>query len=433
MSTEQTTRFERVLPGLFDELADTRTPAYLEAAIERASSGPQRPSWMFSGRWLSRGITTRTAPVARMPWRQLGVLALIALLLAVALAAYVGSQQRRPAPPFGPAANGAVAFAQYGDIYVADRPGGDPRPLVAGPEDDRSPMFSPDGTKLTFMRSTPGHDDGSLMIADADGTNVVKVATEASFGAEFRSGWSFAPDGRSLMAVAHIGGEYRVLIRPVDPAAAQIVLDIRLPCCQQEIEYPRFRPTNPQEILVVAELEAKGRRGLYVYDLATGGTRTIVGPADGTYPQDVAWLPDGEHIIYGRFNPHIVAADGSGDQAFDAVRGRVGSFSNDGTRIVAEYGGDGEKRAIVRIDEVGEPVVIACGPGTDIANQEEPPPDVACPTGWIWSPDDSLLLGAVPHGSSSSYLQADTETGQVTELNMGGRDFGTPTWQRVAP
>ena len=41
--TEQT-RFDRVLPGLFDELAAARTPDYLEAAIERASSRPQRPA-----------------------------------------------------------------------------------------------------------------------------------------------------------------------------------------------------------------------------------------------------------------------------------------------------------------------------------------------------------------------------------------------------
>ncbi len=93
MSTERTTRFERVLPGLFDELAGTRTPAYLEAAIERASSGPQRPSWTFPGRWLPVDITTRTAPFVRVPWGQIGVIVLTGLLLAVVLAAYIGSQR----------------------------------------------------------------------------------------------------------------------------------------------------------------------------------------------------------------------------------------------------------------------------------------------------------------------------------------------------
>ena len=88
-------RFDRALPGLFVELASASTPDYLEAAIERASSRPQRPAWTYPGRWLPVDITTQAAPAARMPWRQLGILALIGLLLAVAAVAY----RRRPARP----------------------------------------------------------------------------------------------------------------------------------------------------------------------------------------------------------------------------------------------------------------------------------------------------------------------------------------------
>ena len=40
--------------------------------------------------------------------------------------------------------------------------------------------------------------------------------------------WSFAPDGRSLIAVGTIDGEKRVVIRPVDQAAALSVLDMQL-------------------------------------------------------------------------------------------------------------------------------------------------------------------------------------------------------------
>ena len=80
-------RFDRALPALFVELASASTPDYLETAIERASSRPQRPAWTYPGRWLPVDITTQAAPAARMPWRQLGILALIGLLLAVAAVA----------------------------------------------------------------------------------------------------------------------------------------------------------------------------------------------------------------------------------------------------------------------------------------------------------------------------------------------------------
>ena len=344
----------------------------------------------------------------------------------------VASPTARPAltaPQFGLAGNGVIALAKDGDIFVADRPGGDLRPLVAGPEDDRSPMFSPDGTRLAFLRDTG---QGSfLMVADPDGTNVVAIPLE-SRDLEY---WSFAPDGRSLMAVGSIGGEERVFIRPVDPRAAPTVLDVQLlnPSMLRSWAIPTFNPTNPQEILVVGQLEPDGPRGLHVYDLATGGIRTIVEPADEQF-QDIAWLPDGEHIIYRvGLDPRVVAADGSGDRAFDALRGRFSPLSNDGTRVVAERGGEGVQTPrppeIVPINGEDEHVVLACGPGTDI---ECPSP----PTDWIWSPDDSMLIGTVYHETSSgglaeTYLLVDTRTGQVTELDWV--DVGTPAWQRVAP
>ena len=448
MTMHRTTRVDPILPELFAELADARTPDYLEAAIERASSQSRRPAWTYPGRWLPMQITTQAAPVARMPWRQVGVLALIGLLIALAIAAvYVGSQLRRLPDPVGPAGNGVIALAKGGDIYVADRPGGDLRPLVTGPEDDSDPMFSPDGTKLAFMRSIDAeHDDSALMIADADGTDVVQVATEASFGAESRSEWSFAPDGRSLMAVAQIADEKRIIIRPVDPAAALSVLDVRLPGSWMEISWsggPTFRPTNPQEILVAAhvgpwvEPALSGQEGdpnpygLYVYDLAAGGFRTIVDQAAGEYVQDVAWLPDGEHIMYRiGSNFHIVAADGSGDHALDALKNRTRSpLSNDGTRIVIEDEGvvlpgddDLQMRSmVVRIDGEGKPVELACGLGMKIK----------CAWSWTWSPDDSMLIGTTHDETSSTYLQADPDTGQVTELDWV--DLGDPAWQRVAP
>ena len=365
----------------------------------------------------------------------LGGAAAVVVVATLALGLYFnrpGDVASQPSPsPI--AANGVIAVAKDGDILVADRPGGDLRPLVAGPEHDAQPMFSPDGTRLAFLRDTG---QGSfLMVADADGTNVVQIPLGRL--ETYGSPWSFAPDGRSLMTVARIDGASRVVVRPVDPAAALAVLDIRLPDADMLIEVPTFNPTNPQEILVVAQLVPDGRPpGLYVYNLATGGIRTIVEPADEQYVMDPAWLPDGERITYSlRFDPYVVAADGSGDQAFDALRGRVSPLSNDGTRIVAECCGEGEaepRMLIVPIDGDGEPVPLACGPGTDIE----------CPgrwTDWIWSPDDSMLIGTVYHDTSSTgegpltetYLLVDPNTGQVTELDW--RDVGIPAWQRIAP
>jgi hypothetical protein len=247
-----------------------------------------------------------------------------------------------------------------------------------------------------------------------------------------------------------------IFIRPVDPAAVPTVLDVELggSMILAQSGGPSFNPTNATEILVLGQRDADGPRGIYVYDLATGAVRTIVEPVDDQYLFDAAWLPDGR-ITYRSAGPvndaRVVAADGSGDHASDALRGQVSPISNDGTRIVAERDGEGDQAprlVIAPINGDGEPVVLACGPGTEIECPQPPEPTQRRPR-WVWSPDDSMLLAIILNIGESptpgcdtapsceagpwweTYLLVDAVTGHVTELDW--RDVGTPAWQPVAP
>jgi dipeptidyl aminopeptidase/acylaminoacyl peptidase len=267
-------RFDRALPDLFVELASASTPDYLEAAIEQASSRPQRPSWTFPGRWIPMEITTRTAPVARMPWRQLGILAILGLLLAIAAVAYVGSQRTRPAPYFGLAANGAVAVERNGDIYAMNQAAGTESAISVGPDIDTAPVYTRDGTRIAFERA-----DGSqrlIMVANADGSGIEQVTPEALAGI---AQWTFSPDGSEVLVATEGTGQVDLMALAADGSGELRPLGTQLLAGARAIDGVGYRPPDGQEILVGAILAGEQHRGIYVIDAQSGETlRTIVEP-----------------------------------------------------------------------------------------------------------------------------------------------------------
>jgi dipeptidyl aminopeptidase/acylaminoacyl peptidase len=424
---------DRILFAWFHGDATTTPPAEpLARAIE--STRTVRPRMALVARvgssWVgadgARGASARHRPAFGVALAVLLVLALVGGAMLVGSRLF--SQPFKPTPFL--TGNGVIAVAKDGDIFVADRPGGDLRPLLTGPEDDTDPLFSPDGTKLAFLR------DGALMLADADGTNVVQVASgPIDFGR-----WRFSPDGRSVVGISGSAledGTHRVAVLPVDPAAELINLDIALHDGGEGIvEWggPEFRPTNPQEILIVGTLQPEGPRGIYVYDLATNAIRTVLEPAG--YLHDVVWTPDGASITYDltdqtRLQARVIAADGSGDRPLLNAPGtkqyhRVSRWSNDGTRTVIAI--LGHEQLVVSTSGDGMAVEIACPP------RGEGSDDIVCPDLWIWSPDDSMLVGTFEDDirGMQTFL-ADPATGVVTKLDWDVGLDDPQAWQRVAP
>src|SRR4051812_34006178 len=122
-------------------------------------------------------------------------LKLIALGSAAALAL---SGLATPAQAAFPGTNGLVAFERGGpamepdfDIYNVS-PGGGEGPLTTNTVDDRTPAYSPDGTKIAFARGAGEGRD--LWMMDANGANQVARATGP--GADLDPSWS--PDGTRI-------------------------------------------------------------------------------------------------------------------------------------------------------------------------------------------------------------------------------------------
>ena len=440
-------RIDRRLPDLFVELANASTPDYLEAAIEEASSRPQRPAWTFPGRWLPVQITTQATPVARMPWRQLGILALIGILLAAAAVAYVGSRRTiSPAPLYGLAENGVIAISKAGDIHTVDHATGAVRPLITGPETDRRPEFFRDGTKIAFQRRAANDVGWTIMVANADGTGIVPAIPSPIDGLV---GWSMSPAGDAILVTSLESGRVQSAVHSIDGARPPTTIDALLSSDPAPDELPTWRPPDGREILVVSHTPDLTSRGVHVVDAATGQrVRTLVDPSTDAGVWTAGWSTDGAHVSYGltTWGPNfplirtrIVGADGGGDRPLDVGAGinydPVNSdWSNDRSRIVVVHqdATDGTAERVLVLPTTGSesrPVELrcnlsgpgACHPGTNIGNII-----------WRWSPDDRVLLGSlIDEQRNELTFLASPDTGLITPTDWNATD--PVTWQRLAP
>jgi Tol biopolymer transport system component len=274
------------------------------------------------------------------------------------------------------------------------------------------------------------------MIANPDGTGRVQATREPLAGLQ---SWTLSPDGRDLLVMTDDGGGSKLAELAVDASGKPTPVDISPPVTLDGDAPAMYRPPDGREILVVAWPAGSATRGIYAVDAGSATLRTIVEPSVDSDVCAAAWSSTGDTLVYCAFDPvgdgarfraHVVSADGTGSRllnpgpgvAYDASQS---DWSNDGTRLVVVSGeasdGTGERVVIMSIAGDAPPVEIAC----------EPTGEDKCADEWIWSPDDTMLLGVTAVDGSTSYQLADPNTGQVTPTDWTGT--GPPSWQRSAP
>jgi hypothetical protein len=431
MTMDRSNRVERGLPALFDELAQARTPDYLEAAIERASARRQRPFWTFPERLLPMEIAITRVPVTRLPWRQLGVVALIALLLATAVALYVGSQTPRLPAPFGPAANGVVALGRQGDLYVVDTRTTAERLVVGGPDTDEWIGFTPDGTRGVFIRWGP--DSGAMTAAKVGTVELGREAQPVFVQKDILHGGEpieVAPNGRDLAFSAFNFGtpDIRISVGALDGSAFHTFQDVPV----ADYGGLAFLAPDGRELVYVARSVNAHTHDIRALDVATGETRAIALTALGNdIFGNVSAAPDGKHIAYalksstGAVSVHVVGTDGSDDRMVGHAPGATfeawPQWDPQGRRLLIERdGGDG----IVR------PVIVDLGGGPDVVVDTTISPNGA---GKAWAPDGLSILAQRTTAEDKPLQQElwDARTGRVTTVSWPSTT--SPAWQRLAP
>ena len=344
-----------------------------------------------------------------LPLRTIGLLAVIALLIAAAAAVYVGSQRRLPAP-FGLARNGLVAYVKGGDINTVDPITGERQTLVSGPDSDIEPRWSLDGTRLVFVRQSATGD--ALVVVDPKRPDSL-VSTDVFTMLDTDSvAWS--PDGQSIAVTADHGGSPAIFI--VDAATGEAT---PLPVDVQGLPVS-WRPPDGRQLMALGGAESDPR--LYLVDVEAGSFKEVAIPVASGPIRSSGWTPDGQRFIYQRGEydqlpivTHVLDVDTGDEVLIDVGYGHV---SNDGTRMVA-LASEGGPMCVV--DLRGGPCVPIGLPSQAYNGQNA--------AGVQWSPDDEWIITRPPFEEGTAFLvdRDGVALEQPSWLGDGGE-----SWQRLA-
>jgi len=431
--------FERRLHSWLAEREWDREPELLlEEVLARTARTRRRPAWQIPERWFSMSaITSRLTLPAAVPWRALALAVLLVLALVAGAVIIAGSQAFRPAPPFGLAANGAIAFSRGGDVLFLDDPGATPRAVLSGPDLDQYPLFSPDGSHLAVLRGadTPS---ASVVWTRYDGSDprvILKDAPSISWA-------EIGPRG-DVVAVQQDAEPGVIRIVRTD-GSGSTTIDTGLP----KIEGPIFRPPSGAQ-LTFRGVDGAGDQGIYLVNVDGSGLVRLdldAGfQADGFYDVNRAyyfnqpsWTADGSRLAYHTLEPDDLSPAGPGfrihladvgadgrvlseqilefDQAMDDEYAPI--WLPTGNAIVYQSIEGNEYRLwLAGLDAAGPPRDLGI-----VATDEIPA---------VLSPDGTKVLAVVPVSGAEPAVQlVDLPSGDIQTLDLGASDV---VWQRRAP
>ncbi len=213
-----------------------------------------------------------------------------------------------------PGRNGRIAFVRGdGDdceIWSINPDGTDERQLTNNGNVNAQPAWSPDGTKIAFIRFTRRQTNLTIWVMNADGSGQTQLTTEAQ-GDSGTPGW--APNGSMIVFYrwTGVGDDNDIWVMDADGSNQRVLLDT-----DTSVYSPAWAP-NGTLIAFVGRPPTGGPPQIWVMN-ADGTNPTMLTDTDTNLHPD--WHPASMGIIFTRYyidTPNsdlwIVAPDGSAE------------------------------------------------------------------------------------------------------------------------
>ena len=209
--------------------------------------------------------------------------------------------------------NGVIAFSSYRDgeskIFTINADGSGLVRVSTSRFRDTRPAWSPDGTRIAFVRRT-SHSDHEIFVMNADGKEVTKL-TNRPGSVESQPAWS--PDGSRIAFISNerptvntLYGRFHVWLMNADGTGLTLLTDIG-----GGNSSPTWCPDGSK---VAFDSTRDGDHEIYVIDADGSHPVNLTRhPAHDTSP---AWSPDGRRIAFvsdrdGSQEIYVMEADGS--------------------------------------------------------------------------------------------------------------------------
>ncbi len=237
-----------------------------------------------------------------------------------------------------PGGNGLIAFSSHrdggpGEIYVMNPDGSGATRLTFNTQNDRSPAWSADGSKIVFTRYDGN--DWEIWSMNSDGSNQQQLTNN-----DDDDEWpAWSPDGSKIVYQKFTvpPDHWDVWVMNADGSGQTKLYD-----SGHDDEWPVWSPDGSKIALTQYDSTSNARQ-IWVINADGSNPMQVTSPPDNTNDIAPDWSPDGSKIVFQRPGQSseeiwVVNADGSNPtQITSGETHFIPAWSPDGSKIVFVY------------------------------------------------------------------------------------------------